>query len=70
MAFIVQNREEGKTVSLPATASTAYTKNNGVKFTSGYLRRLLQEMLPLISFLWKQKLPPLEMARITFFAIA
>jgi len=37
MSFIVQNQEEGKTVSLPATASTAFTKNNGVKFTSGYL---------------------------------
>ena len=37
MSFIVQNREEGKTVSLPATSATAFTKNNGVKFTSGYL---------------------------------
>lgn len=29
--------EEGKVTQLPATASTAFTKHDAVKFTSGYL---------------------------------
>lgn len=36
MSFIPLNEEEGKVVSLPATASTTFTKHNGVKFVSGY----------------------------------
>ncbi len=37
MSFIPVNKEEGKTVSLLTTSATAFTKNNAVKFTSGYL---------------------------------
>lgn len=37
MSFVPKVVDEGKTVSLLATLSTAFTKNNGVKFTSGYL---------------------------------
>lgn len=36
MAFIPLNEEEGKVVSLPAAASTTFTKYDGVKFASGY----------------------------------
>lgn len=36
MAFIPLNKEEGKVVRLLTTSATAYTKGNGVKFTSGY----------------------------------
>lgn len=37
MSFIPQNREEGKVFKGLTTSSTAYTKNNAVKYTSGYL---------------------------------
>jgi len=36
MSFIPFKEEEGKVVELPATASTAFTKYNGVKYGSGY----------------------------------
>lgn len=37
MSFIPKQVDEGKVVRLPATSATAYTKHDGVKFTSGYL---------------------------------
>lgn len=36
MSFIPLKKEEGKIVSLLTTGATAFTKHNGVKFTSGY----------------------------------
>lgn len=36
MAFIPKNKEEGKITSLLTTSATAYTKHNGLKFSSGY----------------------------------
>jgi len=36
MSFIPLNQEEGKVVSLLTTSATAFTKHNGVKFSSGY----------------------------------
>jgi hypothetical protein len=37
MGFEVQNQEEGKVASFLTTSATAFTKNNAVKYTSGYL---------------------------------
>lgn len=36
MTFIPEKEEEGKIVELLTTSATAFTKYNGVKFTSGY----------------------------------
>lgn len=36
MSFFPQNKEDGKVVELLTTSSTAYTKGDAVKYSSGY----------------------------------